>query len=149
MLDDEKPKLQILCKAFDWMIQDAQYTTVQKVVVQAALEAENRPVYKLTRRQQIAIHEVRKVIQEFQEWKEDQPKTEDGDESDDEIEFMGRIRQEILRLFIDLLNHLLQDNEYKSAIISGLAVLGIRDDDRWLDVEDYTPKYSAVIKLTR
>jgi hypothetical protein len=28
MPNDEEPKLQILCKAFDWMIQDAQYTTV-------------------------------------------------------------------------------------------------------------------------
>jgi len=41
------------------------------------------------------------------------------------------------------LNHLLQESEYKSAIISGLAVLGIRDDDGWLDAEDYTPKYSV------
>ena len=32
-------------------------------------------------------------------------------------------------------------------IISGLAVLGIRSDNRCLDVEDYTPKYSAIIKL--
>ncbi len=32
-------------------------------------------------------------------------------------------------------------------MISGLAVLGIQEDDRWLDIEDYTPKYSAVIKL--
>ena len=37
MLNDEEPKLQILCKAFDWMIQDAQYTAVQEVVSQAAL----------------------------------------------------------------------------------------------------------------
>lgn len=34
-------------------------------------------------------------------------------------------------------------------LISGLAVLGMRDDNRWLDAEDYTPKYSAVIKLAR
>jgi hypothetical protein len=48
-----------------------------------------------------------------------------------------------------LLNQLLQDNEYKSVLISGLAMLGMREDDRWLDAEDYTPKYSAVIKLAR
>ena len=29
---DEEPELQVLCKAFDWMIQNAQYTTVQEVV---------------------------------------------------------------------------------------------------------------------
>ena len=37
MLNDEEPELRTLCKAFDWMIQDAQYTTVQEVVSQAAL----------------------------------------------------------------------------------------------------------------
>jgi hypothetical protein len=47
------------------------------------------------------------------------------------------------------LNQLLQDNEYKSVLISGLAILGMREDDGWLDAEDYTPKYSAVIKLAR
>jgi hypothetical protein len=40
--NDEEPELQILCKAFDWMIQDAQYTTVQEVVSQAALFEVNR-----------------------------------------------------------------------------------------------------------
>lgn len=62
---------------------------------------------------------------------------------------MGRIQRQILRSWIALLNQPLQDNEYKSALISGLAVLGMREDDGWLDAEDYTPKYSAVIKLAR
>jgi hypothetical protein len=113
-------------------------------------EPSKRPAYKLNGRQQIAIQGVQEIIKEFQEWKEDQPANDpidDEEESDKEIEFIGRIQQEILRLCIELLNHPLQDNEYKSAIISGLAVLGIRDDDGWLDAEDYTLKYSAVIKL--
>ena len=42
MLNDKEPELQVLCKAFDWMIQDAQYTTVQEVVGQAALFEANR-----------------------------------------------------------------------------------------------------------
>jgi len=32
-------------------------------------------------------------------------------------------------------------------LISGLAILGMQEDDGWLDAEDYMPKYSAVIKL--
>jgi hypothetical protein len=36
-MPDDEPKLEILCTAFDWIIQDAQYTTVQEVVGQAAL----------------------------------------------------------------------------------------------------------------
>ncbi len=47
------------------------------------------------------------------------------------------------------MNQPLQDDEYKSVLISGLAILGMREDDGWLDAEDYTPKYSAVIKLAR
>ena len=27
--------------------------------------------------------------------------------------------------------------------------MGMRDDDGWLDAEDYTPKYSAIVKLAR
>ena len=45
------------------------------------------------------------------------------------------------------MNQLLQDDEYKSILISRLAVLGIREDKGWLDTEDYIPKYSVVIKL--
>jgi hypothetical protein len=52
-------------------------------------------------------------------------------------------------LWIVLLNQPLQDNKYKSVLISGLAILGMRDDKGWLDTEDYTPKYSAVIKLVQ
>jgi hypothetical protein len=33
----EEPELEILCKALDWIIQNAQYTTVQEVVGQTAL----------------------------------------------------------------------------------------------------------------
>jgi hypothetical protein len=47
------------------------------------------------------------------------------------------------------LNQLLQDDEYKSVLISRLVILGMREDDGWLDAEDYIPKYSAVIKLAR
>jgi hypothetical protein len=196
MPDEEEPDLEILCKAFDWMIQDAQYTTVQEVVSQAALfeanrkdanvepqkpfdswmdittiqrythvwkqvlcyvfraedeDVEKRPAYKLRGRQQIAIQQVQAIIQEFQEWKQDQPidDANEDDESDEEIEFIGRIQREILQLCIELLNHPLQDNEYQNVIISALALMGMRDDDGWLDAEDYTPKYSAIIKLAR
>jgi hypothetical protein len=31
-IPNEEPKLEILCKAFDWMIQDAQYTTVRPCI---------------------------------------------------------------------------------------------------------------------
>jgi hypothetical protein len=37
MPDNDEPGLQTVCKAFDWMIREAQYITMQEVVGQAAL----------------------------------------------------------------------------------------------------------------
>jgi len=138
MPDEEEPDLEILCRAFDWMIQHAQFTTVQEVVSQAALfeanrkeanvepqkpfdswmdittvksythvwkqvlcyvfraedeEVKKRPAYRLRGRQSIAIQQVRAIIQEFQEWMQDQAinDADNDDESDREIEFIGRI----------------------------------------------------------
>ena len=131
------------------------YTRVWKqilcyIIRAESVEAKKRPAYTLIGSQQIAIHRVKEIINKFQEWKEEQTTNEIKDEeSDEEIEFMDQIQREVLRLYIELLNHPLKDNEYKSAIISGLAVLGIWDDDGWLNAEDYTPKYSAIIKLAR
>ena len=48
-----------------------------------------------------------------------------------------------------LLNHELGDDEYESVIISGLAVMGFHDDGGWSNAEDYTTKYSGVIKIAR
>ena len=53
---------------------------------------------------------------------------------------MKKVQRDVLRFCIDLLDHLLQDNEYESAMISRLAVLGIRDDEGWLDARGLHPK---------
>jgi hypothetical protein len=70
-------------------------------------EVGKRPVYRLQGRQSIAIQEIQAIIQEFQEWKQDQPinEADEDNESDEEIEFIDQIQQEILWLCIELLNH--------------------------------------------
>ena len=140
---------------------------------------DERPPYELTEDQQTAMQVVRDRIDGFRQWKEEQdgakedPEDEgigddgsgegdrEGDSreeedegfedgiSDEEIRRMREIQREILRFCIALLDHPLQDDEYKSAIISGLAVLMIKGEKGWWDAEDYTTKYSAVIKLAR
>jgi len=62
---------------------------------------------------------------------------------------LQKIDQLCLELCMTLLNHELGDDEYESVIISGLAVLGFRDDGGWLNAEDYTTKYSGFIKVAR
>ncbi|KAK6591640.1 hypothetical protein H4I95_12110 [Botrytis cinerea] len=196
---NDEPELEVLCRAFDWLIQDAQHHCIRPVVGLEALfeanrkevdqdvrmpfdswmdittviryteickqllryifrskdiEPEKRPGYGLTERQQMCIEDVWTSIEELIWWKEEQGALGSGaedkeGESDEEIEWIGRIQRQILRLWMALLNQPLQDDEYKSVLISGLAVLGMREDDGWLDAEDYTPKYSAVIKLAR
>jgi hypothetical protein len=47
------------------------------------------------------------------------------------------------------LDQQLQDDEYKSVLISACAALGIREDGGWFGAEEYSPKYSAIIKLAR
>lgn len=192
---EDEVELQVLCKAFDWMIQDAQFNAVKEVVgIHALFEAnkkevdkkpsmpfdswmdittvkaytevwkkllryvfraedddeDKRPPYSLTQRQQAHLGELQRKIQEFQRWQEQQPAREGEEaESEEEVEWMRQVQRMVLQFCIALLNQTLQDHEYKSAIISGLAVLGMQDGEGWLDAEDYTPKYSAVIKLAR
>jgi hypothetical protein len=69
--------------------------------------------------------------------------------SKEEIKRMEVIPREITRFCICILDHQFQDDEYKSVLISACAALGIREDGGWLGAEDYTPKYSAIIKLAR
>lgn len=198
---EEEPELQVMCKAFDWMIQGAQFTAVQDVVSQAALfevnkketdtEAQmpfdswmdqttiraytqvwrqvlcylwraeteggeaSRPKYKLTIKQRESIDHLQVGIEYFQQWQEIQGvRSPEGDqngeaESEEEIKQIKIIQTLVLDFCITLLDHQLQDNEYQSGLISALAVLGIKEKGGWSDALEYTPKYSAIIKLAR
>ncbi len=56
-------------------------------------------------------------IERFVWWQEEQREVKEEEESDEEIEGMSQIQ----RKMIVLLNQLLEDDEYKSGLISGLA----------------------------
>jgi hypothetical protein len=88
-------------------------------------------------------------VTEFVSWKTEQGVGEEQYKEEEEIQRMSVIQRKVVRAWITILHHPLQDDEYKSVLISGLAVLGLRADDGWLSAEDYTSKYSAVIKLSR
>jgi hypothetical protein len=76
---------------------------------------------------------------------------EEGRSAEDEVceEARASVQQALLQFCIALLDHNLVDNEYKSPVISGLAVMGVREDKGWDAPEDYTPKLSGIIKLAR
>jgi hypothetical protein len=48
-----------------------------------------------------------------------------------------------------LLDYVLGNNKYTSALISSIAVLGISAESGWLSPLVYTPKQFAVISISR
>jgi hypothetical protein len=120
----------------------ARYTAVWSKLICYIYRAEEmaddeRPGFKLTRQQSDRIDTLEDVIKEHIEDPEANPLDED------------QVDKLTLQVVIALLDHKLTVGEYRSAIISGLAVLGIRKDGGWVDVMDYTPMYSAIIKVAR
>jgi hypothetical protein len=55
----------------------------------------------------------------------------------------------ILQFILLLLDYVLGNNKYTSALISSIAVLGISAVSSWLSLLVYTPKQSAVISISR
>lgn len=106
-------------------------------------EDEARPPYMLTERQSNLYDALEDAAEQY------------GREGVDEMVHPSVLAsgQAIDRLCLDtvvsLLDHQYKHTHYESAMISGLAVMGIREDGGWENVENYTPIYSAVIKIAR
>lgn len=110
----------------------------------------NRPGYQLTQVQEAAfdalIEAIEKMTGEDDQESSHQTEAKSQEEIVSELAGIDRL---CLQFVMTLLDHQLGDDEYESVIISGLAVLGIREDGGWLNAEDYTTKYSGIIKITR
>lgn len=63
--------------------------------------------------------------------------------------YEARVDRLCLDFMVALFDHPLKHTHYENAIISGLAVMGLREDGGWVSAENYTPIYSAVIKMAR
>ncbi|KAF9770082.1 hypothetical protein IL306_012414 [Fusarium sp. DS 682] len=137
---DKKPR-----RPFDNRVEEdtwARYTAVWTKLIYYIYRADDmddkdRPGLLLTKRQGDRIDKLRDLVEQHVEDSEANPLDEE------------RVDELTLQLIMALLDHRLTAGEYRSGIISGLAVLGIRKDSGWMDVMDYTPIYSAVIKVAR
>jgi hypothetical protein len=54
-----------------------------------------------------------------------------------------------LRTIIAILNHRIKRREYRSGLLSALAVMGVQEDGTWATPSDYTGVYSGIIKVAR
>jgi hypothetical protein len=53
----------------------------------------------------------------------------------------------VLQFMLLLLDYVLGNSKYISALISSIAMLGISAESRWLDALVYTPKQLAVVTM--
>ena len=72
---------------------------------------------------------------------------QEGEEQEDERQ--AKVDRVCLDFAVLLLDHELKHSAYESALISALAVLGLRGDRGWVSPLHYTTTYSVVIKLGR
>jgi hypothetical protein len=88
------------------------------------LDENERPAFKLTRQQKASFEQLMEMTDQLSDYHEE------GRSDDDAVcqEARADVQQALLQFWIALLDHDLVDNEYRSPIISGLAVLGIRED---------------------
>jgi hypothetical protein len=88
----------------------------------------------------------------FDEMATDEDNSDDDDDDDDDRldeEQEEALEGYVLQFMLSLLDYVLGDNEYTSALISSMAVLGISAESGWLDPMVYTPKQSAVVTTSR
>ncbi|THV89779.1 hypothetical protein D6D25_09744, partial [Aureobasidium pullulans] len=64
--------------------------------------------------------------------------------------YQKEMEETCLGFWISMFRHELKGGEYESAIISGLAVLGINPQTKgWQPATNFTPKLSALVTVTR
>lgn len=130
------------------------------------IEDRHRPPFAFTYPQRMAMQQMMQEMQDMDQ------RGHEGDQSSDRPNHSPRARpidgqsdrpnpaqqpltaidRQILAWCVELFNHPLSgsaEQEFESAIVSGLAVMGIRADGGWENALGFTPKLSAVIKLAR
>ena len=108
-----------------------------------------RPPYRLTGKQAVALRKIQLVVGQDEEddiFELDGEKSED-DSMDEQEE--AQLEELALSLMLALLDHHLKDDEYASALMSGMAVLGIDYQCGWMSPLGYTPKIAAIVNVSR
>jgi hypothetical protein len=115
-------------------------------------EIENqRPLYYINSRQDLCLERIKMIVgrDKEEDWFNNaESKTSSNNRRLDEQQ-QDILEGYVLQLILSLLDYVLSDNEYTSALISGIAVLGISAESSWLSLLIYTPKQSAVVSTLR
>jgi hypothetical protein len=112
---------------------------------------DRRPPYHITGQQYRCMERIKAIVGRdveenwFEDMGSDSGSNDERLDEQQEEELQGRV----LAFMLVLLDHVLSDDEYASALISGMAVLGISTDSGWLSPLVYTPKQSAMVSTSR
>ncbi|CAE7173497.1 DUF3505 multi-domain protein [Pyrenophora teres f. teres] len=93
-----------------------------------------RPPYKLTGRQDALLWSLKQIA-----------RTADAAQKE-------QLEERCLRLWMALLDHTLLDDEHQSALLSGVAVLGLKPDHHgsgWVPAHEFSPTLSALITTSK
>jgi hypothetical protein len=112
-----------------------------------------QPPYRLSGRQYVCIERMKIVVgrDKEQDWLDEMASDNSNSDNDYRLdeEQEEALEGHVLQFMLSLLDHVLGDSEYTSALISSMAVLGISAESGWLDPLVYTPKQSAVVTTSR
>lgn len=107
-----------------------------------------RPAYRLTLKQKDAVFRVKQAI--ASEAAQDDDSRDDGQEGSERDDWeCGPVEAKVLELLIAMLDQNVGDDEYRSGIVSGLAVLGLDENCAWKGPSRATRSLSAVVTVSR
>lgn len=124
------------------------YTTVWKNLISYIWRISNlspikKPAFKFTNQQVIVFSTLVTFLDRIQQPLEAGIPSRISQKARDDLE------SGILDWCLSLLQQRVDDDEYQSSIISGLAVLGVKGLGGWHSVDAYLPALSGVIKLAK
>nr|POE87058.1 atp-dependent dna helicase tlh1 [Quercus suber] len=135
-----KQKVQTIRKYSDQFVQILRYIWRTEAI-------EKRPKYHLTIRQQDELGALRTKAAKIAQKAKTTPSSE---QQERQAHRRGQLINQCSSFWIAMFDHQLGDQEYESAILSGLAVLGADGiDGSWVPAINYTPKLAAVITTMR
>jgi hypothetical protein len=111
-----------------------------------------RPPYRISGRQDKCLQKIKEIVSRGDEedsWFDGTDSETSSDDGRLDEQQQEALEGHVLQFMLSLLDHVLGDNEYTSALISSMAVLGISAESGWLSPLVYTPKQSAVISTSR
>jgi superfamily II DNA helicase RecQ len=101
---------------------------------------EDRPAYTLTRQQGNIFDRLSAIVGSSID------SAGDADDADVQRDQMDKHCRDLV---VALFDHHYHISPYESVVISALAVMGIRGDNGWEEAQDYTMRYSAMVKIAR